>query len=88
MTSNFNFRLILCSRENLLFNIIGHYMLVDILQLHCLMWVRIYRLETPFKGDNVNSSIKTSNFETFGPYFSKKIDKISPFLLFFLGFSE
>ena len=78
----------LCSRENLLFNNIGRNMLVDICQLHCLTWVRKYRLETPFKGDNINSTIKTSNFKTFGLYFSKKIHKISPFVLFFLGFSE
>ena len=63
-------------------------MLVDIWQLHCLTWVRKNRLETPFKGDNVNSSIKTSHFETFGLYLSKKIHIISPFVLFFLGFSE
>ena len=78
----------LCSRENLLFNNIGHNMLVDIRQLNCLTWVRKYRLETPYKGDNVNSSIKTSNFESFCLYFSKKIHKISPFVLIFLGFSE
>ena len=77
----------LCSREDFLFNKIGHNMLVDICQLHCLTWVRKYRLETPFKSDNVNSSIKTSNFETFGLYFFKKIHKISEFVLFFLGFS-
>ena len=72
----------LCSSENLLFNNIDRNMLVDICQLHCLTWVRKYRLETPLKGDNVNSSIKTSNFETFGLYFSKKIHKISPFFFF------
>ena len=78
----------LCGRKNLVFNNIGHNMLVDICQLHCLTWVRKYRLETPFEGDNVDSSIKTSTFETLGLYFSKKIHKISPFVLFFLGFSE
>ena len=78
----------LCSRENLLFNNIGHNMLVDIWQQHCLMWVRKYRLETPYKGDNVKSPIKAANFVTFGLNFSKKIHKISPFVLFFLGFSE
>ena len=88
VTLHFNFRLMLCSPENILFNNIGHNMLVDIRQLHCLTWVRKYRLETPFKGDYVNSWIKTSNFENFGLYFSKKNYKISPFVLFFLGFSE
>ena len=78
----------LCSRENLLFNNIGHNMLVDIWKLHCLTWVRKYHLETPFKGNNVKSLIKTSNFETFGLYFSKKIHEILPFVLFFLVFSE
>ena len=78
----------LCSHENLLFNNIGHNMMVDNRQLHYLTWVRKYLLETLFKGDNVNSSIKTSNYETFGLYFLKKIHKISPFVLFFLGFSE
>ena len=38
---------------------------------------------TPFKGDNVNSSIKTSNFETFVLYFSKKKLKITIIVVFF-----
>ena len=74
----------LYSPENRLFNNISYNMLVDIWQLHCLTWARKYRLEAPFKDDNVNSSIKTSNFETFGLHFSKTIHKIPPFDLFLL----
>ena len=82
MTLHFNLRLMLCSCRNLLFNNIGLNMLVDICQLHCITWVRKYRLETPIKGNNVNASIKTSNFETCGLNFSKTIHKISPFFFF------
>ena len=74
----------LYSPENRLFYNISYNMLVDIWQLHCLTLARKYRLEAPFKDDNVNSLIKTSNFETFGLYFSKTIHKISPFDLFLL----
>ena len=74
----------LCSRGNLLFNNIGHNLLVDILQLHCLKWIRKYRLEMPFKGDYLNSSIKTSNSKTFGLYFSKKFTKFHRLFVFSL----
>ena len=83
VTSHFNFRHVLCSREYLLFNNIGHTMLEDIKQLHLLSRVKKYRLETPFKGDNVNSPIKRQISKK-NLYFSKKNQKISLFVLLFL----
>ena len=41
-------------------------------------------IRSTVKVDDVNSLIKTSNFETFGLYFSKTIHKISPFDFFLL----
>ena len=40
-------------------------------------------LETPFKGDNVNALIKTSNCENLVVYFSEKIQKIVAFAMLF-----
>ena len=45
-------------------------------------------IKTPFKGDNVNASIKCQISKNVGLYFSKKIQKISPFVLVFLGFNK
>ena len=42
------------------------------------------RLETPFKGDNLNALLKTSNFEKFDLYLSEKFQKISAFAMLFL----
>ena len=48
------------------------------------MWFKKNRLETPFKGDNVNSLIKKSNCENFVLYFSEKVQKIAAFAMLFL----
>ena len=47
------------------------------------MWFKKKRLETTFKGDNVNALIKTSNCEKLVLYFSKNIQKIAAFAMLF-----
>ena len=44
--------------------------------------------ETPFKGDNVKASVKTSNCENLFLYFSEKVQKIAAYTMFFLVFSD
>ena len=63
-------------------------MLEDIKQFYLLMWFKENRLETPFKGDNVQSLIKTSNCEILVPYFYEKFQKIAAVAMFFLVFSD
>ena len=55
VTLDFNFRLVLCSHEDVSFNIIFLNVLEGIIQFNLSMWFKKKRLETPFKGDNVNS---------------------------------
>ena len=57
------FLLVLCSREDDSFNIIGKNVMEGIKQSYSFMWFKIYRLEIPFKGDNVKTLIKKSNCE-------------------------
>ena len=70
VTANFIFRLVHYSHEDVLFNIIFLNVLEGIKQFHLSMWFKKNRLETPFKGDNVNALIKTSNCENLVLYFS------------------
>ena len=49
----------------------------------CQCALRKKRLETPFKGDNVKSLIKTSNCEKMVLYFSEKVQKIAAFAVLF-----
>ena len=58
-------------------------MLEGIKQLYLLMWFKKYRLEIPFKGDNVKALIKTSNCENLVPYFSKISQQIAAFAVLF-----
>ena len=55
MTLDFIFRLVLCSRDDVSFNIICLNMLEGIKQLYLLTWFKKYRPETPLKGDNVKA---------------------------------
>ena len=50
-------------------------------QFYLSMWFKKTRLETPFEGDNVKASIKTSNCENFVLYFSEKVQKIAAFAI-------
>ena len=52
------FRLVLYSHEDVSFNITFLYVLEGIIQFHLSMWFKKKQLETPFKGDNVQTLIK------------------------------
>ena len=58
MTLEYIFWLVLCSGEDVSFNIICLNVLEDIKQFYLLMWFKKSRLETPYKGDNVKALIK------------------------------
>ena len=82
MTLDFIFRLVRCS-EDVSFNSICLNVLKGIQQFYLLMWFKKTRLETPFKGDNVKTLVKTSNCENFVLYFSEKVHKIAVFAMLF-----
>ena len=69
VTLDFMFRLVLCSHEDVSFNIICLNELECIKQFYLSMWlketnvVQGNRLEIPFKGENVKALIKTSKCE-------------------------
>ena len=83
VTLDFIFRLMHCSNEDVSFNIIFLPVLEGIKQFYLLMWFKKTRLETPFKGDNVKASVKTSNCENLVLYFSEKVQKIAAFAMHF-----
>ena len=58
VTLNFNFQLMLCSREDAKFGNICLNKFEGIKSLNFKMWFKKYRLETPFKCDNVKVLIK------------------------------
>ena len=83
-TLDFILRLVLYSREDVLFNSICLNVLEDIKQFFLLlMWFKKTRLETPFKGDDVKALIKTSNCENLVLYFSEKIKKTAVIAILF-----
>ena len=86
VTLDFIFWLVLCSHEDVSFNIICLNVLEGIKQFHLSMWFKKNRLETPFKGDNVKALIKTSNCENLVLYFSEKVKKIAAFAILFFWF--
>ena len=59
MTLDFNFRLVHCSSEDVSFNFICLNVLEGIKQFYLLMWFKKTGLETPFKGDNIKTLVKT-----------------------------
>ena len=59
-------------------------MLADIRHVHCLRLVRKYRLETPLKGDNVNSSIKRQISKILAFISRRKFKKFHRLFCFFL----
>ena len=77
MTLYFIFRLVHYGREDVSFNIICLNVLEDIKQFYLLMWLKKPQLETPFKGDVVKASIKTSKCENLVLFFSEKVQKIA-----------
>ena len=80
---DFIFRLVHCSSEDGSFNNICLNVLEGIKQLYLLMWFKITRLETPFKGDNVKAFVKTPKCENLVLYFSVKVQKIAAFAMLF-----
>ena len=80
---DFIFQLVLCSDEDVSFNIICLNVLEGIKQFNLLMWFKKNQLETPFKGDNVKALIKTSNCENLILYFSEKFQKTTVFVVLF-----
>ena len=88
VTSDCIFRLVLCSREDVSFNSICLNILEGIKQFYSFIWFKKNRLETPFKGDNIKTLIKTSNCENLVLYFSEKVQKILTFAMLFLVFSD
>ena len=73
----------LCSRRDVSFNIMCLNVIEVIKQLYLFMWFKKYRLETPFKGDNVKSLLKASNCENLVLFFSKEVQQIEAFTVFF-----
>ena len=59
VTLDFIFRLVLCSREDVLFNSIRLNVLEGIKQFYLIMRFKKTRLETPFKSNNAKTLIKT-----------------------------
>ena len=58
VTLDFNFRLVHCNKD-VSFNFICLNVLEGIKQFYLLMWFKKTGLETPFKGDNVKTLVKT-----------------------------
>ena len=83
MTLDFIFLLVHCSSEDVSFNSICLNVLEGIKQLYFLMWFKKPRLEIPFKGDNINTLVKTSNCENLVLYFPEKVQKIAAFAMRF-----
>ena len=83
VTLYFIFELVLCSHEDVSFNIICLNVLEGIIQFYLSMWFKKKRLETPFKGDNVKALIKTSNCENLVLYFSEEVQKIPTVAIIF-----
>ena len=55
VTLDFIFQLVLCSIEDVSYNIICLNVLEGIKQFYLLMWFKNKRLETPFKGDDIKA---------------------------------
>ena len=83
VTLDFIFRLVHCSSEDVSFNIICLNVLEGIMRFYLLMLFKKTRLETPFKGDNVITLVKTSNCENLVLYFSETVQKIAAFAMLF-----
>ena len=77
----------LCSREDIFFNIICLDVLEDIKPFYLLIWFKKKRLETTLKGDNIKALIKMSNCENLVLYFPEKVQKIAAHALLFFWFS-
>ena len=77
------FPLVHCSHEDVSFNIICLNMLEGIKQFYLSMWFKKTRLETLFKGDNVQALIKTSTCKNWSVISLRKVRKLQHLLCFF-----
>ena len=77
------FRLVHFRSVDVSFNSIYLNVLEGAKQFYFLIRFKKTRLETPFKGDNVKSLVKTSNCENLALYFSEKVQKIAAFAMLF-----
>ena len=77
VTLDFIFRQVLCSREDVPFNIICLNVLAVIKQFYFLLWFKKTRLEPPFKCDNVKVLIKRKFAKTWSYISLLKIRKWS-----------
>ena len=73
----------LCSHEDVSFNIICLIVLEGIIQFYLTMQFKKNRLETPFKSDNIKALIKTSKCEKLVLYVSENSQKIPAFSVLF-----
>ena len=83
MALHFIFRLMLYSREDVLFDIIRLNVLKDIKHFFLDNVVQEKPAGTPFKGDDIKALIKTSNLENLVLYFSDKVKKSAVFAMLF-----
>ena len=85
MTLEFIFRLVLCngSREIVPFDIICLIVLEGIKQLYLLMWFKKYRVETPFKDNNVKALIKRQILKPWSVSSQRKISELQYLVFFF-----
>ena len=81
VTSDFIFRLVLCSHEDVSIKIICLNVLEGIKHFSLLMWFKKNWLESPFKGDNIKALKKMSNCENLVLYFSEEVQKIAAFAM-------
>ena len=73
----------LCSHEDISFNIICLNVLEGSMQFYLSMWFKKNCLNKQFKGDNVKALIKTLNCEKMVLYFSEKSQKIAAIAMLF-----
>ena len=83
VTLDFIFLLVLCSREDVSFNIICLNVFEGIEQFYLLVWFKKTRLETPFKGDNVKALKKRQIVKTWSFISLSTFRKLQRLLCFF-----
>ena len=83
VTLDFILRLVLCSHEDVSFNIICLNVFGGIKKFYLSMWFKKNLTKTPFKGYNVKALIITSKCEKLGFYVSEISQKIAVFAMLF-----
>ena len=86
VTLEFIFRLVLCSHEDVSFNTIFLNVFEGIKKFDLSMSFLKNRLETPFKGDNVNALIKRQIVKNWSFISLRKFRILQHLLCFFGGF--